>query len=99
MSEKLGPVTFGKKGEEIFLAREISQHRDYSEKTAQIIDEEVTKIVFGAAKKAESILAKHLTQLHALSEALLHHEVLDGAQIDQILNGKKLPPNNAKKKF
>jgi cell division protease FtsH len=56
MSDKLGPLTFGKKEEEIFLGREIAQHRDYSEKTAIIIDEEVKKIVDSAMDRAEKIL-------------------------------------------
>jgi len=91
MSEKLGPLTFGKKEEEIFLGREIAQHRDYSERTAQIIDEEVTMIVEKAEKLANNILRKHIDQLHALASALLEREVLDGAEIKKILNGETLP--------
>jgi len=91
MSEKLGPLTFGKKEEEIFLGREIAQHRDYSERTAQIIDEEVTMIVEKAAKLANDILKKHIDELHALAAALLEREVLDGAEIGKILNGETLP--------
>jgi cell division protease FtsH len=91
MSEKLGPLTFGKKEEEIFLGREIAQHRDYSERTAQIIDEEVTMIVEKAEKLAADILKKHLDQLHAMAAALLEREVLDGAEIKKILNGETLP--------
>jgi len=91
MSEKLGPLTFGKKEEEIFLGREIAQHRDYSERTAQIIDEEVTLIVEKAEKLAHDILKKYMDQLHALAAALLEREVLDGAEIGKILNGETLP--------
>ena len=91
MSKKLGPLTFGKKEEEIFLGREITQHRDYSERTAQIIDEEVTMIVEKAEKLAADILKKRLDQLHALAAALLEREVLDGAEIEKILNGETLP--------
>ncbi len=102
MSEKLGPLTFGKKDEEIFLGREIARHRDYSEKTAQVIDEEVTAIVTTAARKAEEILEKNLPQLHALSAALLEKEILDGEEIRRIVNGspKELleSKNNSKKK-
>ena len=91
MSEKLGTLTFGKKEEEIFLGREIAKHRDYSERTAQIIDEEVTMIVGKAEKLADGILKKHIDQLHALASALLEREVLDGAEIKKILNGETLP--------
>ena len=59
MSEKVGPVTFGKKSEEIFIGREIAQHRDYSESTAVLIDEEVKRILQSAFKRAEQILKKH----------------------------------------
>ena len=91
MSKKLGPLTFGKKEEEIFLGREIAKHRDYSERTAQIIDEEVTVIVEKAEKLAADILKKHIDQLHNLAAALLEREVLDGAEIEKILSGETLP--------
>lgn len=91
MSEKLGPLTFGKKEEEIFLAREISKHRDYSERTAQIIDEEVTVIVQRAEKLACDILKKYIEQLHALAAALLERETLDRVEIRKILKGETLP--------
>jgi cell division protease FtsH len=90
MSEKLGPLTFGKKEEEIFLGREITQHRDYSEKTAVEIDEEVRRIVTEAAGRARKILEKHIDKLHALAEVLLEREILDGDEIDQILAGRTL---------
>jgi cell division protease FtsH len=91
MSEKLGPLTFGKKEEEIFLGREISQHRDYSEETAMIIDEEVKKIVNSCMERAEKILNDNLGILHKLSEALLEREILDGDEIDRIIRGETLP--------
>ena len=90
MSSKLGPVTFGKKQEEIFLGREISQHRDYSEFTAQEIDREVSRIVLEAQKNAEDIISEKIKILHALANALLEYEILDGEQIERILNGEKL---------
>jgi cell division protease FtsH len=92
MSDKLGPLTFGKKEEEIFLGREIAKHRDYSEKTAQLIDEEVKRIVSEASMKAEEIVSDHSDQLHALARALLDREILDGNEIDKILNGESLKP-------
>jgi cell division protease FtsH len=91
MSEKLGPLTFGKKEEEIFLGREISQHRDYSEQTAMIIDDEVKKIVNNGMSRADSILKDNIKILHHLSEALLEREILDGEEIDKIIKGEELP--------
>jgi cell division protease FtsH len=92
MSPKLGPVTFGKKSEEIFLGREIAQHRDYSESTAVLIDDEVKRIVQEAADRAEKLLRKNQTKLHRLAEALLEREILDGEEIDRVIQGKKLSP-------
>ncbi len=92
MSDKLGPLTFGKKEEEIFLGREISQHRDYSEQTAMLIDEEVKKIVNTAMDRAEKILKDKMDTLHRLSAALLEREILDGEEIDKIIRGEELPP-------
>jgi cell division protease FtsH len=85
MSAKMGPVTFGKKQEEIFLGREIAQHRDYSERTAQTIDEEVQNIIENAAVTADKLIEENLNKLHALATALLEREILDGPEIDAIL--------------
>jgi cell division protease FtsH len=85
MSESLGPLTFGKKEEQIFLGREISQHRDYSESTAQKIDEEVKKIVTDAYGKATQLITDHMDKLHALANALLEKETLDSKSIDAVL--------------
>ncbi len=93
MSEKLGPLTFGKKEEEIFLGREIAQHRDYSEQTAIIIDEEVKKIVNKAMDRADNILKDNIDILHGLSNALLEREILDSEEIDKLIKGEELPPN------
>lgn len=92
MSEKLGPMTFGKKQEEIFLGREIAQHRDYSERTAQMIDDEVKSILAEAEAKAVKLLTENLHHLHAIAKALLEREILDGEQIDAILRGEQLAP-------
>ncbi len=91
MSEKLGPLTFGKKEEEIFLGREISQHRDYSEQTAMVIDDEVKKIVNIGMNRADSLLKENIDILHRLSDALLEREILDGEEIDKIIKGEELP--------
>jgi cell division protease FtsH len=90
MSDKLGPLAFGKKSEEIFLGREISQHRDFSEKTAMIIDEEVRGIVERSYNNAEEILQTNLDKLHNLATALLEHEILDSDEIDTIMHGDRL---------
>lgn len=92
MSEKLGPLTFGKKGEQIFLGREIATHRDYSEHTAQEIDKEVRRIVEEAEAKATELLSANQDKLHALAKVLLEREILDGEQIDRILRGEELEP-------
>jgi cell division protease FtsH len=92
MSEKMGPLTFGKKEEEIFLGREIAQHRDYSEQTAILIDEEVKKIVDKAMEKAEKILIENIDVLHRLSAALLEREILDAEEIEKVMKGESLPP-------
>jgi cell division protease FtsH len=98
MSDKLGPLTFGKKEEEIFLGREIAKHRDYSEMTAQEIDEEVKRIVEEAEKKAFDLLSGNLDKLHLLAAALLEKEILDGEEIDRILRGEKLQEKPEEKK-
>ncbi|MBN1779998.1 ATP-dependent zinc metalloprotease FtsH [bacterium] len=92
MSDLIGPISMGKKSEEIFLGREIAQHRDYSEQTAILIDKEVKRIVEDAAKKAHKIIREHLPLLHALAEALLEREILDAEEIQLIMQGKTLPP-------
>ncbi|NIA31715.1 MAG: ATP-dependent zinc metalloprotease FtsH [Actinobacteria bacterium] len=98
MSEKLGPVTFGEKQEEIFLGREITQHRDYSEETARLIDSEINRFISDAVKDVDELVRENVDHLHALSKALLEREMLDGEEIDMILNGKKLPANKNKNK-
>ncbi|MBU2625977.1 MAG: ATP-dependent zinc metalloprotease FtsH [candidate division Zixibacteria bacterium] len=90
MSDKLGPQTFGKKKEEIFLGREISQHRDYSETTAQLIDTEVRRIIETAQEKAIDLLEKNLDLLKKVAETLLERETLDGDELDQIIRGETL---------
>jgi len=92
MSDLMGPLSFGKKEEEIFLGREIAQHRDYSERTAQMIDEEVKRIVLEATERAANIVKQNEDKLHAIAQALLEREMVDGEEIDAILNGELLPP-------
>jgi cell division protease FtsH len=92
MSEVLGPVAFGKKEEAIFLGREIAQHRDYSEETAQAIDAEIRRLVDAAYDRARKLLKKSKKQLELIAGELLDRETLTGEEIDALLAGKKLPP-------
>ena len=92
MSEKLGPLAYGSNEEEIFLGREITRHKDYSETTAQLIDAEIKGIVNSCMKRAEKILNDNMDILHKLSQELLEREILDGEEIDKIINGEELPP-------
>jgi cell division protease FtsH len=88
----LGPITFGKKEEQIFLGREISQHRDFSEETAKLIDQEVRVLVDAGYQSAVQILSSHKDVMHRMSAALLEREVLDANEIKLIIEGKDLPP-------
>ncbi|GIK22322.1 MAG: ATP-dependent zinc metalloprotease FtsH [Ignavibacteriota bacterium] len=92
MSDKLGPLAYGAKEEEIFLGREIQKHRDYSEKTAIEIDEEIRSIINSAFERAVKILSENMNLLHSLSEELLEREILDAEEIDRIIRGEHLPP-------
>ena len=91
MSENLGPMTFGKKEEQIFLGREIAQHRDYSELTAQKIDEEVRKIVTDAYADTSRLIEDNSDILHRMANALLEKETLNGSDIDAIIANKEEP--------
>ena len=92
MSEKLGPLTYGQKEEEIFLGKQIIRQKNYSEDTAIAIDEEAKKIVTMCMKRAEKILNDNIDTLHRLSHALLEREILDAIEIDAIIRGEELPP-------
>ena len=85
MSEKMGPLTFGKAEEHVFLGREVSRPKDYSEETAIVIDSEIKRIVTDAASRAKHLLDSNLEKLHALARALLERETLDGEEIHRIL--------------
>ncbi|HVZ73752.1 MAG TPA: ATP-dependent zinc metalloprotease FtsH [Polyangia bacterium] len=91
MSEKLGPLHFGKPQGEVFLGRDFSDSsKSYSEETAVTIDAEVTKIVTGNYERARKVVVDNLDKLKALAEALLEYETVDGAEIDMIFEGKRL---------
>ncbi len=92
MSEKLGPLSYGAKEEELFLGREITKTRNFSEQTAIAIDTEIKEIVTRSMKRADKILKDHKKLLHRLSNALLEREILDSDEIDKIIRGEELPP-------
>ena len=93
MSEKMGPLSFGKKEQEIFLGREISQHRDYSEHTAIEIDNEVRRLVMENYERAKTIIRTNMNALKAIAEALLEREVLEGREIEQIIQAAAAAPS------
>jgi len=91
MSDKLGPLTFGRKEEHVFLGRELAQSQNYSEDTARLIDTEVKRIVMEQYGQARHMLETHIEQLKAIAEGLLTHETLSGDDIDILLKGGTLP--------
>jgi cell division protease FtsH len=95
MSDELGPLKYGKKEEMIFLGKEIAHERDYSEATQQRIDREVRRFVEEAHDRALGILRAHEDKLHLLAKGLLDREILDAAEIDRILRGEPLEPEEA----
>jgi cell division protease FtsH len=90
MSDELGPLSFGRKEEHIFLGREISQHRDYSEQTALTIDREIRKIVDANHRRAKQIVTENLEALKRIAEALIEYETIDGAEVDLLIRGEKI---------
>jgi cell division protease FtsH len=88
----LGPMSFGKKEEQIFLGREIAQHRDYSEATAIEIDQQVRKLVDNGYKDAKNIIGQHAEAMKRIAEALLEREILDGAEVKALIDGQTLRP-------
>jgi cell division protease FtsH len=88
MSDKIGPLACGQKEDQIFLGREFARHRDYSEETARLIDDEIREIVTQSYERAKGILNGNMATLHRLANTLLEKEVLDGFQIDQIIKSE-----------
>jgi cell division protease FtsH len=89
---RLGPLTFGKKEEQIFLGREISQHRDFSEETARQIDLEVRRLIDEAYQSAHTIVETHADAMHRISAALLERETIDAEEVRMLIEGQELPP-------
>ena len=90
MSNRIGPLTFGKKSEEIFLGREISHSRDYSDRISRIIDDEITIFVKDAEEYSYNILSENIDKLHRIANALLEYESLSGDEMEQIINGESI---------
>jgi cell division protease FtsH len=85
MSDQLGPLSYDQGEEQIFLGREIAQHRDYSEATAQKIDQEVSQLIRTAYERARKILEEHMEILHKLAELLLEKETVMGQELDEMI--------------
>jgi len=85
MSDRLGPISFGRKDEEIFLGRDFTQRVEYSERTAIEIDQEIRRIALEAYERARTLLRRNLEALHKIAESLLEREVLDGGEIEEIV--------------
>src|SRR5260370_41885877 len=85
MSDIMGPLTFGEAEEHVFLGREVSRPKDYSEETAILIDSEIKRIVTDCASRARHLLESNLEKLHLLARALLERETLDGEEINRVL--------------
>jgi cell division protease FtsH len=92
MSDAIGPVAVGDREAEIFLGREVVQRREVSERTAEVVDAEVKRLLGEAYQRARSILTKHRDQLDRLAAALLERETLDRDEVELVLAGKSLPP-------
>jgi cell division protease FtsH len=89
---RLGPLTFGKKEEQIFLGREISQHRDFSEETARQIDLEVRRLIDEAYQSAHTIIEANQDPMHRIAAALLERETIDAEEVRMLIEGQELPP-------
>ncbi|MDD5101186.1 MAG: cell division protein FtsH, partial [Syntrophales bacterium] len=93
MSDEMGPLSYGKKEEQIFLGREFATHKDYSEETAKKIDAEVSRIVMSGYENAKKILSDHMDLLNRIALELLEKEVLNGAELDEMIG--IAPPKEA----
>ena len=100
MSDKLGPLTFGRKQEQVFLGRDLGRERDFSEEIASAIDRETRNMVDECFRRTEELLTKHTKQLHAIAEAVLEKETLEADEFVRIVGigkgGKPLDPVDTK---
>ncbi len=92
MSDKLGPLTFGQKEEQIFLGKEFARHRDYSEQTAMNIDKEIVGLVTDNYGRAKTVIEEHKDTVERIAEALLERETLSAPEIEALIEGRDLPP-------
>ncbi len=92
MSENMGPLTFGKKEEQIFLGKELAQHKDYSEATAILIDREIKRIITECYERARQIVLENKEPLQRIAEALLEREVLEADEVARLVRGEPLEP-------
>ena len=92
MSDKLGPITYGSGNDEVFLGRDYSHMRNYSEETAAEIDEEINTIIKNAYDRTKNILTEHIDRLHSVAKALIEREKIDGDEFKALMNGETLPP-------
>lgn len=92
MSDKLGPITYGSGNDEVFLGRDYSHMRNYSEETAAEIDEEINAIIKNAYDRTKNILTEHIDRLHSVAKALIEREKIDGDEFKALMNGEILPP-------
>jgi cell division protease FtsH len=97
MSEKLGPVNYSSGEHEVFLGRDFTNHKDVSEDTARLIDQEVRTIIDAGMARATSILQEHMEILHRMSTLLIERETLDAEEIDMVIRGEELPPLEVKR--
>jgi cell division protease FtsH len=91
MSDKLGPISYGENQQEVFLGHSVTQTKNTSESTAQLIDAEIKALVDDGYARARTVLTEHLPKLHDLAGALLEHETLTGEEIAAILRGEPMP--------
>ena len=92
MSDAIGPIAVGERDQQIFLGREISQRHEVSEKTAELVDAEIKRLLDAALQRARAILEENMDLLHIMARALLDRETLDRAEIKLLVEGKELPP-------
>jgi cell division protease FtsH len=90
MSDKLGPLRYDANDEEVFLGHSVTQHKNISDATAGLIDQEIRAVIEEAESKARTILSEELDKLHAVAEALLEYETLSGSEVEGLLNGQDI---------
>ena len=89
MSEELGPITFGHKSEEVFLGRDISRDRNYSDAIAYAIDKEASAYIESSYQKAEDILKENMDKLHEVASRLMEQEIMEAEEFEEIMGGPK----------